>query len=121
MLQKRVCNILKVLIRVSLFRSFLIFASKQNEAKRILFRFIFACFCETKKKFFCFISHLFASFFFAISLHPFCLKVKNFFCNFAATFLLQTVLRSRIIFLLYSRVGAGAGAASKFLPGAGAA
>jgi hypothetical protein len=57
--------------RVSLFRSFLIFASKRNEAKRILFLFIFACFCETKNIFFRFVSHLFASIFFAISLELF--------------------------------------------------
>jgi hypothetical protein len=65
--------------RVSLFRSFLIFASKRNEAKRILFCFIFACFYETKNKFFRFISHRFASIFFAISLQTFCFKTKNIF------------------------------------------
>jgi hypothetical protein len=71
--------------RVSLFRSFLIFASKRNEAKRILFRFIFACFCETKKVFFRFISHRFASIFFAISHQPFRFKTvfasKRAFCH----------------------------------------
>jgi hypothetical protein len=76
---------------VSLFRSFLIFASKRNEAKRILFRFIFACFCETEKQFFRFISHRFALIFFAISLQTFRFKTKktasnNFFHYFAETF-----------------------------------
>jgi hypothetical protein len=85
----------------SLFRFFNIFASKQNEAKRILFRFIFACFCEAKKHFVRFISlrffslfcfNLFASkqkpFFFVILLQPF--RLKHVFCNFASTFLLQS-------------------------------
>jgi hypothetical protein len=63
--------------RVSLFRYFSISASKHTEAKRFLFHFIFACFCETNKKFFRFISHRFALNFFAISLKPFQIKTKN--------------------------------------------
>jgi hypothetical protein len=102
---------------MSLFCSFLIFALKRNEAKHILFRFIFACFCETIKKIFRFISHSFALIFFAISFQPsrfktkisffaiwlrlFCFKIlfslfcfnffasKHFFRYYASTFLLQ--------------------------------
>jgi hypothetical protein len=76
---------------VSLFRSFLIFASKQNVAKRILFSFVFTCFCETKKK----ISLHFASFHFdAFSLFRFNLFSSNkilFFRYFASTFSLQNM------------------------------
>jgi hypothetical protein len=73
--------------RVSLFRSFLIFASKRNEAKRILFRFIFACFCEKKNNFFASFRIVLLRFFFAISLQPFRFKTKNsFFRYFPSTF-----------------------------------
>jgi hypothetical protein len=80
----------EVTLRVSLFRSFLIFASKRNEAKHILFRFIFACFCETKKKIFRFISHRFASIFFRYFASNFSLQnKKKHFSFFASTFSLQ--------------------------------
>jgi hypothetical protein len=72
---------------VSLFRSFLIFASKRNEAKRILFRFIFDCFCETKKYFFALFRIVSLRFFFAISLQ----NKKHFFRYFAQTFSLQYI------------------------------
>jgi hypothetical protein len=79
--------------RVFLFRSFLNFASKRNEAKRILFRFIFVCFCEIKKIFFCrFISHHIASIFFRYFASTFSLQNKNsFFHYFPSTFLLQNM------------------------------
>jgi hypothetical protein len=91
--------------RVSLFRFFKIFASKRNEAKRILFRFIFACFCETNTPLF---SLLFALFridffrFFALYrktlVSLLCVNFftsKHFFRYFATTFSL------RITFLRY--------------------
>jgi hypothetical protein len=66
----------------------LIFASKQNKAKRC---FIFACFCKTKIKKFCFISLPFTSNIFPFLLQSFCFKTKtNFFVILLQPFCFKT-------------------------------